>query len=152
MAGSEPKASTLPLARGRAASAAQRTARATRGAAAVPRGRAAEDIAATFLASRGLEVLHRNFRRRLGELDVVARDGDELVIVEVRTRSSDRFGGAAASIDSRKRQKIVYATQLLLQRHKDLARMRVRFDVVLVHDLDAAAPRVEWIKAAFDVC
>jgi len=75
-----------------------------------------------------------------------------LVIVEVRTRSSERFGGAAASIDSWKRQRIVHATQLLLQRYKELARMRVRFDVVLVHDLRMPEPRVEWIRAAFGAC
>src|SRR5690242_10755501 len=81
----------------------------------------AERIAEHFLRSQGLAILHRNFRRRLGELDLVARDGNELVIAEVRTRSSERFGGAAASIDSYKRQRIVRATQLLLQRHKELA-------------------------------
>jgi len=159
MAGPEPKKSHGPstvrprLANGspRTPSAA-RAARSRRGAAALSLGRAAEDLAAKFLASQGLEILHRNFRRRLGELDLVARHGSELVIVEVRTRSSERFGGAAASIDSWKRQRIVYATQLLLQRYKELARMRVRFDVVLVHDLRMPEPRVEWIRAAFGAC
>ena len=85
-------------------------------------------------------------------MDLVARDGSELVIVEVRTRSSERFGGSAASIDSRKRQRIIRATQLLLQRYNELAKMRVRFDVVLVRDIQTAEPRVEWIKAAFGAC
>src|SRR5690242_16542648 len=108
MAGPEPKTRD-GSATARAASSGRRTptaalaARARRGAAALTLGRAAEDIAAKFLASQGLSILHRNFRRRLGELDLVARDGAELVIVEVRTRSSSKFGGAAASIDSRKR-------------------------------------------------
>lgn len=62
-------------------------------------GRSAEDIAADFLAAQGLAVVLRNYRRRGGELDIVAREGDVLVIAEVRTRSTDEFGGAAASVD-----------------------------------------------------
>ena len=77
----------------------------------------------------------RNYRRRGGELDVVAREGDVLVIGEVRTRSSESFGGAAASVDGWKQHKIVRAATQLLQQHKDLAQLRVRFDVlVVVHD------------------
>ena len=112
-------------------------------------GRSAEDIAANFLAGQGLEVLLRNYRRRSGELDVVARDGDVLVVVEVRTRSTEEFGGAAASVDGWKQHKIVRATTQLLQQRKDLARLRVRFDVVVVHSADGAHPTVEWLKHAF---
>lgn len=113
-------------------------------------GAAAEDIAAAHLASQGVRVLERNYRRRLGELDLIARHGDVLLIVEVRTRSSDAFGGAAASIDAAKRRRLVYAAQQLLQERKDLARLRVRFDVVLVDGAATSAPRVEWIRHAFD--
>ncbi len=119
--------------------------------AALELGRRAEEIAAAHLNARGLEILQRNFRRRLGELDLVARDGDELVIIEVRARSTTAYGGAAASIDSRKRQRMVKATLLLLQRHKDLARMRVRFDAVLVSNVNAAEPTIQWIRHAFAV-
>ena len=136
-------------ARPRTPSPAQRAARARRGSAARSLGSAAEHVAATFLASQGLAILHRNFRRRLGELDLVARHGEELVIVEVRTRSSERFGGAAASIGSYKKQRVVRATQLLLQRHKELTGLRVRFDVVIVYDARSAKPSVEWLRAAF---
>ena len=124
-------------------------ARAFRGRSARRLGIKAEHIAERFLRAQGLEILHRNFRRRLGELDLVARHASELVIVEVRTRSSERFGGAAASIDSRKRQRVVRATQLLLQRHKELAGMRLRFDVAIVYNVHSTAPRVEWLRAAF---
>jgi putative endonuclease len=149
-AGAQPAAGTRRVGLApRTPAATQQAARARRGAAALALGRAAEDIAATFLVSHGLEILHRNFRRRLGELDLVARHGAELVIVEVRTRSSERFGGAAASIDSRKRQRIVRATQLLLQRHKELSGLRVRFDVVIVYGAHAPRMRVEWLRAAF---
>jgi putative endonuclease len=113
-------------------------------------GKTAEDIAAEHLRRQGLEVLTRNYRRRNGELDIVARVGDVLAIVEVRTRSTELFGGAAASIDGWKRHKIIRATQQLLQQRQELARLRVRFDVIVVHDAAGAHPRVEWIQHAFD--
>jgi putative endonuclease len=107
-------------------------------------GRDAEDAAVKFLESRGLTVLLRNYRRRLGELDIVAREGDILVIVEVRTRSSQQFGGAAASVDFRKQARIRRAAALLMQQRRDFARLRVRFDVIAVNRAG-----IEWIKHAF---
>jgi putative endonuclease len=107
-------------------------------------GQAAEDAAVAFLESWGVEILLRNFRIRLGELDIVARDGATLLIVEVRKRSSARFGGAAASVDFRKQTKLRRAANLLLQQRKDLAGMHVRFDVVAVMPTG-----IEWIKHAF---
>ena len=107
-------------------------------------GRQAEDAAAAFLESQGLLVLFRNFRRRAGELDIVARDNGTLIIVEVRARSTNAYGGAAASVDFRKQAKLRRAAALLLQQHRDLAGLRVRFDVV------AKSPAgIEWIKHAF---
>ena len=113
-------------------------------------GRSAEDIAADFLAERGLTVLLRNYRRRSGEIDLVARDGDVLVIAEVRTRSTDEFGGAAASVDGWKQHKIVRATAQLLQQRKDFSQLRVRFDVIVVRAADSTRPTVEWLKHAFE--
>jgi putative endonuclease len=113
-------------------------------------GRSAEDIAAEFLAGQGLRVILRNYRRRSGEIDLVARDGDVLVIAEVRTRSTDEFGGAAASVDGWKQRKIVRASMQLLQERKDLARLRVRFDVLVVRRADGPHPSVEWLKHAFE--
>lgn len=112
-------------------------------------GRKAEEIAADFLSAHGLELLQRNYRSRRGELDVVARERDVLVIAEVRTRSSEDYGGAAASVGARKRGRIVRASMQLLQQRKDLAKLPVRFDVLVVSELETDAPRVEWIKHAF---
>jgi putative endonuclease len=112
-------------------------------------GQAAEDIAADFLRAAGLEILERNYRRRLGELDLVAREGDVLVIAEVRTRASNAYGGAAASVDVWKQRKLIRATAQLLQQRTDLGRLRVRFDVMVVTDPSAPKPGVEWIKHAF---
>jgi len=112
-------------------------------------GQDAEDIAASFLATQGVKVLIRNYRRRLGELDIVARQGDVLLIVEVRTRVNELYGGAAASIDFYKQRRIVRASQQLLQQRRDLARLCARFDVIVVSGLNAAEPQVEWIQHAF---
>lgn len=112
-------------------------------------GAAAEQIAAEFLRAQGLEILERNFLRRLGELDIIARDGDVLVIAEVRTRSSDRFGGAAASVDSRKQARLIRAAHQLLQQRRELSKLRVRFDVLVVVEVGDDNPRVEWIRHAF---
>jgi putative endonuclease len=113
-------------------------------------GRKAEDLAADFLTAQGLELLIRNYRRRRGELDLVARQRDVLVIAEVRTRSSDEFGGAAASVVPRKRRRIIHASLQLLQERRDLALLPVRFDVIVVSDLESSTPKLEWIKHAFD--
>ena len=123
--------------------------RLARARAAAQLGRAAEDVAARYLTSQGLRVVQRNFRRRLGELDLVARDRDVVVIVEVRTRSSEKYGGAAASIDARKRARVVRAARLLLKTRPEYAQVAVRFDVVIVYDALAENPRVQWIKHAF---
>ena len=100
---------------------------------------------AAFLESQGFTIVARNFLRRVGELDVVARAGDLLVVAEVRTRASERFGGAAASVGRGKQRRIAATTALLLQHHPELRRCRVRFDVIVVRD-----GAIEWLKHAFD--
>jgi putative endonuclease len=112
-------------------------------------GQLAEDIAAEFLRARGLQILERNYRRRLGEIDIIARDGDVLIIAEVRTRASNRYGGAAASVDGRKQQRLVRAAGQLLQQRKDFAHLRARFDVLVVSEIGAASPKVDWLQHAF---
>ncbi|MDP1672670.1 MAG: YraN family protein [Burkholderiales bacterium] len=105
-----------------------------------PRGEAAEALAATFVESRGLRIVARNYRCRHGELDLVARDGDTLVFIEVRRRSGNAFGGAAASINAAKREK------LLKTAHHYLAGLAAapacRFDAVL---LSGEPPRIDWL-------
>ena len=108
-------------------------------------GSLAENSASAFLEAQGFTIVARNFLRRVGELDVVARAGDLLVIAEVRTRASDRFGGAAASIGRSKQRRIAATAALFLQRHRELRHCRVRFDVIIVRD-----GAIEWLKHAFD--
>jgi len=112
-------------------------------------GRAAEDRVAVALEERGATLLLRNYRRRCGELDLVARDGRTLVIVEVRMRSGEGFGGGAASVDRAKQRRIVLTARQLLQQRRDLAAMPVRFDVAVVTP-DPPSWRIEWIRHAFE--
>ena len=114
------------------------------------RGAAAEELAAAFVAAQGAELVVRNFRCRLGELDLVAMQGRVLIVAEVRTRSSEAYGGAAASIDARKQRRIIRATQRLLLERRELSCFPVRFDVIVVSGIGSAAPRIEWLKHAFE--
>ena len=115
-------------------------------------GQRAEQLAADFLRAAGCEIVARNYRRRLGELDIIARAGSVLVVAEVRTRASAAFGGAAASITRAKQRRVTRAAQQLLQQRVDLARFPVRFDVLVVSDPEGPSPAVEWIKHAFEAC
>jgi putative endonuclease len=110
----------------------------------VNRGRDAEAMAAAFLQARGLTILERNYRCRLGEIDLVAREGGTTVFVEVRRRASSAFGGAAASITSAKRLKLLRAARHYLSRLRTLP--ECRFDALLI---DGEPPRIEWIRNAF---
>jgi len=106
-------------------------------------GGAAEDRAERFLVDHGLAIVARNFRTRLGEIDLIARDGATLVFVEVRLRASDAFGGAAASIGPRKQRRIAAAARLYLARLG--AEPPCRFDVVTLEDREPT-----WMRAAFE--
>ena len=109
------------------------------------RGEAAEALAARFLAQRGLAIVARNYRTRLGEVDIVARDGECLVFVEVRLRSWAAWGGAAASVDARKQRRIVAAARHYLSRLR--AEPPCRFDVLTVQGPQGAPA---WIRGAFE--
>jgi putative endonuclease len=113
-------------------------------------GRRAEELAADFLRAAGCEILERNYRRRMGELDIIARCAGVLVVAEVRTRASAAFGGAAASVTRTKQRRVTRVTAALLQQRPELARLPVRFDVLVVTDPEGPLPAVEWIRHAFE--
>lgn len=112
-------------------------------------GDLAEALAATYLSQNGLQILERNYRVRGGELDLIALDGETLVFVEVRYRKNARFGGAAASIDARKQQRLIHAAQVYLLKHPRQAPRPCRFDCVLLDALHSA--QIDWIKDAFQL-
>ena len=110
-------------------------------------GAIAESLAIAFLAARGLAIVTRNFRTRLGEIDVIARERDTLVFVEVRKRGSDAYGGAAASITAAKQARLIAAAQAYLATlaHEPPC----RFDAVLIDG--AKPPRIEWRRDILSV-
>ena len=106
-------------------------------------GGEAEDAAAEFLVAHGLHIVRRNYRTRLGEIDLIARDGATLVFVEVRLRGESVYGGALASVTPRKQRRIVAAARQFLM---GLAHTPpCRFDVIA---MESATP--QWIRGAFD--
>ena len=107
------------------------------------RGREAEQQAFDYLRRHGLIEVERNYRCRFGEIDLIMRDGQTLVFVEVRKRASSAFGGAPASIDARKQHKLLVAA-----RHYIGSKGKIpdcRFDAVLLNGDN----RIEWIRNAF---
>lgn len=114
---------------------------------AVERGRAGETIAALFLRLRGMAVLDHNRRGDGGEIDLVARDGDCLVFVEVRLRRDDAWVGPASSIGPVKRRRLRAVASRLLRTRDDLVwpGRTVRFDVVSV-SLGADGLRVQHLR------
>jgi putative endonuclease len=108
-------------------------------------GAQAEQVAAKFLQRHGLTLIKTNYHCRFGEIDLVLRDGETLVFAEVRQRSRSDFGGAAASIDAHKQQRLILTAQHYLA---SLPRIPpCRFDALL---LDGAG-NIDWVKNAFEV-
>lgn len=112
-------------------------------------GRDAEALAERYLAERGLTLVTRNYRCRVGELDLVMRDHETLVFVEVRRRARSHFGGGAVSIDARKQARLIAAAEHYLVSHRLDQRQPCRFDVVAIDGAEAG-PEIDWISGAFD--
>lgn len=111
-------------------------------------GRLGEDVAELQYVRRGFRVLARNWRCRIGELDLVLARGDLLVVCEVKTRRGTGFGGGYEAVDARKRQKLrAVAEAFLLQ--TGLAPPSVRFDVASVRLRPDGSAAVEVFEDAF---
>jgi putative endonuclease len=112
-------------------------------------GSEGERAAAEFLEARGYRILDRNYRTRLGEIDLVAEEGRILVFVEVKVRLNDRFGGPAAAITSAKQARIARLAQQYVMSRR-LGERPCRFDVVLIWGDDPKTRRIELLPGAFD--
>lgn len=108
------------------------------------KGDDAEQKALSFLQQQGLQLLCSNYRCKVGELDLVMKEAEALIIVEVRYRQSEQFGGALASITRQKQARIIAAAQhyVIINR---LSHLAIRFDVVAI----AGNQHLNWIKNAF---
>lgn len=112
-------------------------------------GAAAERLAALFLASEGLTVIARNFRCRLGEIDLICEDRGTLVIVEVRQRGRADFGGSLQSVTAAKRRRIARTTAWFLMRDRRWRAARIRFDVIGFDGPPDHRARLTWVRDAF---
>lgn len=110
-------------------------------------GQLAEQRALDYLTQKGLKLITRNYHCRLGEIDLIMRDGCSLVFIEVRARQTNDFGGGLASITYAKRQKIIKTTSHYLLSHKLNEQEPIRFDVVAI---EGQSGELTWIKDAFN--
>lgn len=113
-------------------------------------GRRAEEFACRHLEAQGLRLLERNYRCRAGEIDLVMLDGQTLVLVEVRSRSTTSHGSAAATVGFRKQQRFIRAARHIMLTRPGYRRLAARFDVVAIDpSATDGAPRLTWIRDAF---
>jgi len=113
-------------------------------------GKDAELQALQHLQQQGLRLLAQNWLCKRGELDLVMLDGDTVVFVEVRYRKHAQWGGALASIDGRKRQKLILAAQYFLLKESRWADSPCRFDVVAIESTPQGTADLSWLQDAFD--
>ena len=111
------------------------------------RGAAAERRACLHLEAQGLRLVTRNYRCRMGEIDLVMQDGAAVVFVEVRLRGRHAMVSAAESIDAHKQSRLIAAAHHYLMTHTSAANAPCRFDCMLVTSQEDDP--IEWIKSAF---
>ena len=114
-------------------------------------GQRAEDLALQFLKKNGMQLIDRNYRCKMGEIDLVMLHDNELVFVEVRYRKQTRFGSGAESVDYRKQQKILKSAEHFLQRNTRYRDIPCRIDVVSITAPTSLSNRtfdIDWISNA----
>jgi len=110
-------------------------------------GLEAEDLALGYLQQQGLSLLERNYRSRYGEIDLIMRDQQHIVFVEVRFRSSQRYGGAISSVDIHKQRKLIKCAQQYIANTP--SRLGFRFDVLAISP-SSQQHDIQWLTNAFD--
>jgi putative endonuclease len=112
-------------------------------------GSKGEDLAVKFLKNKGYKIIARNYKNYVGEIDIIAKDGDTVVLIEVKTRTDDSFGYPFEAVNRRKRQKLKNLALLYLKRQGKES--PVRFDVLSILYMDNGKKEIEHIKDAFEV-
>ena len=107
-------------------------------------GQRAEQRAKNYLQTQGLKLISQNYSSRYGEIDLIMEDNDSVIFIEVRMRKNNDFGGALASIDSKKQKKISNTAQQFMSNKGWLNSKPMRFDAIGIEDNN-----IEWIKGAF---
>jgi putative endonuclease len=119
-------------------------------------GAKGEDIAVRFLRNKGYRILERNYRVKLGEIDIIAEQGADLVFIEVKTRSDRFFGSPLEALTEAKQRQLARVALEYLSKKEWLDRP-VRFDVVGIHLPRINAPQspetsIDLVRNAFDLC
>ena len=110
-------------------------------------GRLGEEIACKEIKKKGYDIIERNYRSRLGEIDIIAKDGDVLVFIEIKTRRSS-IDYAKEAVDRRKKKKLLKLA-LAYMKTKRYDNIKARFDVIAISIKDNK-PQIELIKNAFE--
>lgn len=114
-------------------------------------GKSGEDVACDFLKGNGYKILERNYRSRLGEVDIIARDKDTLCFIEVKTRRGEDFGLPIEAVSRTKQRQIAKAALAFLKEH-NLLDGKARFDVVSVlYKTQDNKPQIDLINNAFEL-
>jgi putative endonuclease len=113
-------------------------------------GRAYETLAIKFLQRRGLQLVTRNYQCRGGEIDLIVKQGNTLIFVEVRYRQASTFGSAVESVTRAKQARIVHCARHYLMRHPNLSGCDLRFDIIgICQNGNSRGYQVEWLDNAF---
>ncbi len=115
----------------------------------LPLGRWGEQLAAEYLEKKGFQIVDRHFQFHHTEIDLIARDGDYLVFIEVKTRSSDDFGCPEEAITDLKKSRLRRAAEGYLY-YNGLKDIDCRFDVVSIFFSDGHSPEIEHLVNAFE--
>ena len=117
-------------------------------------GEYTENLACQFLKNKGFKLIEKNFNCRVGEIDLIMKDADNIVFVEVRYRRNNNFGSGAESITASKQLKLVKTAELYLQQNTKLNKYPSRFDVVSITGFietdNINKINFDWIENAFD--
>jgi putative endonuclease len=112
-------------------------------------GKKSESLAVKHLKKQGYRIVEQNYRTNLGEIDIIAKEKDTLVFVEVKARNSSRFGNPKGAVTPKKKRKIsMVALQYLKSSQQNKA--KARFDVVAI-SLSGSSPKIELVKNAFEL-
>ena len=108
-----------------------------------------EVAACAYLKKQGYEILEKNYRCKIGEIDLIVQKEGRVIFVEIKTRSSDHFGKPEESVHAAKQQKVIRLAQWYLKSHKNFASSPVGFDVVAVTWNPDETPEIRHIPNAF---
>ncbi len=111
-------------------------------------GNKGEDLAVKFLKKKGYFIIERNFKTKLGEIDIIAKDKNTIVFVEVKTRTNDYFGYPFEAINEKKKNRLKNLALIFMKRYE--RELPIRFDVVSIFYMSGGNKKIQHIKDAFE--